>query len=49
VVTINKHESIPDVLAALVQNHVRVYRMAAQEANLEQVYFTIHAEKEGMS
>jgi len=48
VVTINKHESIPDVLAALVQNHIRVYRMAAQEANLEQVYFTLHEEKEGV-
>ena len=48
VVTINQHESIPDVLSALVQNHVRVYRMAAQEANLEQVYFTLHEEKEGM-
>ena len=48
VVTINKHESIPEVLAALVQQHVRVYRLAAQEANLEQVYFTIHEEKEGV-
>ncbi len=47
-VTINKHESIPDVLAALVQNHIRVYRMAAQEANLEQVYFTLHEEMEGV-
>jgi len=48
VVTINKHESIPDVLAALVQNHIRVYRFAPQEANLEQVYFTLHEEKEGV-
>jgi ABC-2 type transport system ATP-binding protein len=48
VVTINKRESIPDVLASMVQNHVRVYRMAPQEANLEQVYFTLHEEKEGM-
>jgi ABC-2 type transport system ATP-binding protein len=48
VVTVNKHESIPDVLAALVQNHIRVYRMAPQEANLEQVYFTLHQEKEGV-
>ncbi len=47
-VTINKHESIPDVLASLVQNHIRVYRMAAQEANLEQVYFTLHEEMEGV-
>lgn len=48
VVTINKHESIPDVLASLVQHDVRVYRLAAQEVNLEQVYFTIHEEKEGV-
>ena len=48
VVTINKHESIPDVLASLVQNHIRVYRIAPQEANLEQVYFTLHEEKEGV-
>jgi ABC-2 type transport system ATP-binding protein len=48
VVTINKHESIPDVLASLVQNHIRVFRMAPQEANLEQVYFTLHEEREGV-
>jgi ABC-type multidrug transport system ATPase subunit len=52
VVTINQHESIPNVLATLVQHDVRVYRLAAQEVNLEQVYFTIHEtineEKEGM-
>jgi ABC-2 type transport system ATP-binding protein len=48
VVTINKHESIPDVLAMLVQHNVRVYRLAAQEVNLEQVYFTIHKEEEGV-
>ena len=48
VVTINRHESIPDVLACLVQNHVRVFRLAAQEANLEQVYFALHEEKEGV-
>ncbi len=48
VVTINKHESVPKVLASLVQHDVRVYRLAAQEVNLEQVYFTIHEEKEGV-
>jgi ABC-2 type transport system ATP-binding protein len=48
VVTINKYESIPEVLDCLVQNHVRVYRLAPQEANLEQVYFTLHEEKEGV-
>jgi ABC-2 type transport system ATP-binding protein len=48
VFTINRHESIPDVLSYLVQNHVRVYRMAPREANLEQVYFALHEEKEGV-
>jgi ABC-2 type transport system ATP-binding protein len=48
IVTINQRESIPDVLASMVQNHVRVYRMAPQEVNLEQVYFTLHEEKEGV-
>ncbi|MBN1667512.1 MAG: ABC transporter ATP-binding protein [Anaerolineales bacterium] len=47
-VTINRHESIPEVLTHLVQNQVRVYRLASQEANLEQVYFTLHEEKEGV-
>ena len=48
VVTINRRESIPEVLASLVQNHIRVFRLASQEANLEQVYFTLHEEWEGV-
>jgi len=48
VVTVNKREAIPEVLASMVQNQVRVYRMAPQEANLEEVYFTLHEEKEGV-
>lgn len=48
-VTINQHESIPKVLASLVKNHVQVYRLSPLEANLEQVYFTLHEEKEGVS
>ena len=48
VFTLNKHESIPEVLAALVQNQIRVYRLAPQDANLEQVYFPLHEEKEGV-
>ena len=47
-VTIDRRESIPEVLACLVQNHIRVYRISPQEANLEQVYFTLHEEKEGV-
>lgn len=49
VVTIKKREDIPEVLACLAQNHVRVYRLAPQEANLEQVYFALHEEKAGVS
>jgi ABC-2 type transport system ATP-binding protein len=48
VVTINNRDSIPDVLASMIQNRVRVYRIAPQEADLEQVYFTLHEEKEGV-
>jgi len=46
--TISGHEAIPDLLTALVQHSVRVYRIAAQEANLEQVYFALHNEKESV-
>jgi ABC-2 type transport system ATP-binding protein len=49
VVTIKQWESIPEVLARLVQSHIRVYRLSPQEANLEQVYFTLHEEKEAVS
>jgi ABC-2 type transport system ATP-binding protein len=35
-------ESIPELLSILVQNGVRVYRLAPQEANLEQVYFALN-------
>jgi len=48
IVTIQKQDSIPDLLASLVQNHIRVYRLAPQDADLEQVYFTLHEEKEGV-
>jgi ABC-2 type transport system ATP-binding protein len=48
IVAINQRESIPEVLNRLVQNHIRVYRIAPQEANLEQVYFNLHDEKEGV-
>jgi ABC-2 type transport system ATP-binding protein len=46
--TLAGHEAIPDLLEVLVHHHVRVYRIAAQEANLEQVYFALHGEKESM-
>ncbi len=45
-VTLSGHEAIPDLVEALVHKNVRVYRIAAQEINLEQVYFALHDEKE---
>jgi ABC-2 type transport system ATP-binding protein len=47
-VTLSGHEAIPDLLETLVHQCVRVYRIAAQEANLEQVYFALHDEKENV-
>jgi ABC-2 type transport system ATP-binding protein len=46
--TLAGHEAIPNLLEVLVHHNVRVYRIAAQEANLEQVYFALHGEKESM-
>jgi ABC-2 type transport system ATP-binding protein len=40
--TLSGHESIPELLSVLVQNGIRVYRLAPQEANLEEVYFALH-------
>lgn len=40
--TLSGHEAIPEVLSILIQNSVRVYRLAPQEANLEEVYFALH-------
>jgi len=34
-------ECIPDLLSILLQNGVRVYRLAPQEVNLEEVYFAL--------
>ena len=39
--TLSGREAIPELLAILVQKGVRVYRLAPQEANLEQVYFAL--------
>ncbi len=47
-VTLAGHEAIPDLLEVMVHEKVRVYRIAAQEANLEQVYFTLHGEEESV-
>jgi ABC-2 type transport system ATP-binding protein len=43
-ITLAGLESIPDLLSILVQNGLRVYRLAPQEANLEEVYFALHGD-----
>lgn len=40
--TLSGWEAIPELLSVLVQNGLRVYRLAPQEANLEEVYFALH-------
>ena len=40
--TLSGRECIPDLLSVLLQNGLRVYRLAPQEANLEEVYFALH-------
>ncbi len=40
--TLAGRESIPELLAILLQNGLRVYRLAPQEVNLEEVYFALH-------
>lgn len=40
--TLAGRESIPELLSILVKNGLRVYRLAPQEANLEEVYFALN-------
>jgi len=40
--TLAGREAIPELLSILVKNGLRVYRLAPQEANLEQVYFALN-------
>jgi ABC-2 type transport system ATP-binding protein len=40
--TLAGRESIPELLCVLVQKGLRVYRLAPQEANLEEVYFALN-------
>ncbi len=44
--TVTGREAIPDLLALLVNQGIRVYRLAANEPSLEDVYFALHGEKE---
>jgi ABC-2 type transport system ATP-binding protein len=40
--TLSGRDVIPELLSLLLQKGLRVYRLASQEANLEEVYFAIH-------
>ena len=40
--TLAGREAIPELLSILMQKGLRVYRIAPQEANLEEVYFTLN-------
>lgn len=40
--TLAGRSSIPELVAILVQNGLRVYRLAPQESNLEEVYFALN-------
>jgi ABC-type multidrug transport system ATPase subunit len=40
--TLAGRESIPELLSILVQKGLRVYRLAPQEVNLEEVYFALN-------
>ncbi len=42
-------EIIPSLVASLVAAGVRIYRVTPQEPSLEDVYFALHGEKEGVS
>jgi ABC-2 type transport system ATP-binding protein len=40
--TVSGREAIPELLSILIQKELRVFRLAPQEANLEEVYFALH-------
>lgn len=37
-----RHDSIPDIIAALVASGIRIYRVMPQDASLEDIYFALH-------
>jgi ABC-2 type transport system ATP-binding protein len=43
--TVSGREAIPELLSILLHNGLRVYRLAPQEVNLEEVYFAIHGDR----
>jgi len=44
--TVTGREAIPELITLLVNRGIRVYRLAADEPSLEDVYFALHGEKE---
>jgi hypothetical protein len=40
--TLSGRDCIPELLTILVQHGLRVFRLAPQEANLEEVYFAVN-------
>lgn len=46
ILTLSGREAIPALLSILVQKGIQVYRLAPQEANLEEVYFALHGDTE---
>jgi ABC-2 type transport system ATP-binding protein len=42
--TLSGREAIPELLNILVQKGLQVYRLAPQEADLEEVYFALHGD-----
>ena len=40
--TISGREAIPKLIFVLVQKGLHIYRLAPQEADLEEVYFALH-------
>ena len=45
-VTLTGREAIPDCVNLLVYAGIRIYRLAAKEPTLEDVYFTLHGDEE---
>jgi len=47
IVSLDGRERIPQMLAHLVQQGVRVYRLSPLEASLEDIYFALHDDRQG--
>lgn len=45
-VTVTGREAIPEILNLFVHQGIRVYNLVSREPSLEDVYFTLHGEKE---